>query len=387
MRVERPARRHVALRATGGRRSLPYDGRRGDASSAGHCKVFGGMSVAVSERPTVQAKIDTDLWALFTRSGEGWTGGDSTYSVVLPDGRVAWIFSDTFLGPVNPDRTRPRSAPLIHNSIVVQDGDQLRTLHGGTRRAPRSLFTPVNGGSWYWAYAGVIEEDWLRVFLLKFVRYGPEMFDWRWVGADLASLHLPDLSVDAIEPVPYRTGVQYGAAILEDGDYTYVYGVEDLHAVKYGHVARAKRGALSGPWEFFAGRRWSSLPEGSARMLDASIGNEYSVLKTERGYMLVTMDTAVDLTEWREIVAYSSDTPAGPWSGRTVLYTAPEPDRENLFVYNAQAHPALSKEGELLITYNVNTARFDALYEDADVYRARFVRVQGVREHDRAPNA
>ncbi|MGH2533123.1 MAG: DUF5005 domain-containing protein [Thermomicrobiales bacterium] len=335
--------------------------------------------MAVGVRPKVQARIDHDLWALFTRSGEGWTGGDSTYSVLLPDGRVAWIFSDTFLGPVNPDRTRPRSAPLIHNSIVVQEGDQLTTLHGGTRGAPRSLFTPANGGAWYWAYAGVIEGDRLRVFLLKFVRYGPEMFDWRWVGTDLASLRLPDLAIESIAALPYRSGVQYGAAILEDGDYTYVYGVEDLHAVKYGHVARARRGALTGPWEFFAGRRWTSLPEGSARMLDASIGNEFSVLKVDRGYMLVTIDTAGELTEWREIVAYYAETPAGPWSGRTVLYTTPEPDRENLFVYNAQAHPALSKEGELLITYNVNTARFDALYEDADIYRARFVRVPGFR--------
>src|SRR5215831_8104643 len=38
---------------------------------------------------------------------DDWTGSDGTLSVLLPDGRVLWDFSDTFLGLVNSDGSRP----------------------------------------------------------------------------------------------------------------------------------------------------------------------------------------------------------------------------------------------------------------------------------------
>jgi hypothetical protein len=145
--------------------------------------------------------------------------------------------------------------------------------------------------------------------------------------------------------------------------------------VKYGHVARARKGALLGPWEFFAGRAWSAVPEHSARMLETSIGNEFSVIRVKGGCALITVDTRRQLLEWQDVVAYFAEHPTGPWTDRTILYTASEPDHENRFVYNAHAHPQFSREAELLITYNVNSLRFDDLYADADLYRARFVRV------------
>src|SRR4051794_32017888 len=46
-------------------------------------------------------------------AGNHWTGADSTVSVPLPDGRNAWLFSDTFLGTVNADGSRPRTTPMV----------------------------------------------------------------------------------------------------------------------------------------------------------------------------------------------------------------------------------------------------------------------------------
>jgi hypothetical protein len=56
---------------------------------------------------TVTAGPDDGFNTLFrtygdsNRSLDDWTGGDTTNSVLLPDGRIVWIFSDTFLGAVN----------------------------------------------------------------------------------------------------------------------------------------------------------------------------------------------------------------------------------------------------------------------------------------------
>ena len=43
--------------------------------------------------------LTVDFNQLFTRFSE-WTGGDATYSVPLPDGRVLWMFGDSFIGTV-----------------------------------------------------------------------------------------------------------------------------------------------------------------------------------------------------------------------------------------------------------------------------------------------
>src|SRR4051794_6625369 len=70
---------------------------------------------------TIRVTHDTALEQLFgaygdAGTGDRWTGGDSAYSQRLADGRTLWIFSDTFLGTVNPDHTRNGFTQLVHNS-------------------------------------------------------------------------------------------------------------------------------------------------------------------------------------------------------------------------------------------------------------------------------
>ena len=49
------------------------------------------------------------------------------------------------------------------------------------------------------------------------------------------------------------------------------------------------------------------------------------------------------------------------------------------FSYNAKMHPALSKPGEYLISYNVNTSQVGAL-SDARIYYPRFIRMIEVKK-------
>ncbi|WP_166345780.1 DUF4185 domain-containing protein [Phytoactinopolyspora limicola] len=336
--------------------------------------------------PAQPAQPDEEFWELFEQYGPGWTGADSTYSVLLPDGRTAWLFSDTFLGAVNPDRSRPDDGVhLVNNSIVVQDGDELTTLVGGTLDEPESLFIPTDGSSWYWVYDGVVEDDELQIFLIKFTRFGDGMWDWEWSGTDVATLSLPDLEIQEFVPLEVDNGIQYGAYVLPHRDYTYIYGIEDRGVPKLGHVARAPRGEVlaQDEWEYFTGSGWSADPAATAPFLGDSIANEYSVTPMRGGYVLITLDTSVPLDEWRDVVAYYSCSPEGPWTKRTVIYEAPEADDPELWPYNAHAHPQFTKNGQLLISYNVNTTDFFSLWDDADRYRARFIRADlpGVWRH------
>ena len=329
-------------------------------------------------RHAAVARLDTAFWDLFTpRAGQigGWSGGDCSYSVPLPDGRTVWLFSDTFLGPVNPDGTRPATQPMIHNSLVIQQGDTLTTLHGGSPSAPRALFTPTDGSSWYWISGGVVEGQFLYVFLLKFVRHGSQYWDWDWTGTDLARLRLPSLEVESIRPIPVRNGIRYGAALLQTPEFTYIYGVEDLHYEKFAHLARAPRGPVDAPWTFFDGERWTDQPGHSARIMTGNVGTEFSVIPVRGGFLLITIDTTLTVGEWRDIVAFFAAAPEGPWMRDRVLYQATEPNRRTVFVYNAHAHPQFIQGSELLVSYDVNSNRVEDIYADANLFRARFVRV------------
>ena len=329
------------------------------------------------------AVIDERFDTLFTRFGPGWTGGDSTYSAVLPDGRTVWFFSDSFVGFVNPSRTRPRNSPMIHNSLVVQDGEELTTLTGDIGGIPQSFFTERDADSWYWVYDATVEAtaagDVVRVFLIRFQRTSAGgIWGFEWLDNALATLSLPDLELVSIEPLPSDHGVSWGAAVLEHDEYVYIYGTEDLGAFKHMHVARAPIGSVADPrsWEYATGpggSDWSSDPADSVRLL-TGIGNEYSVTAVEGGFLLITMSSETRLSP--EIVAYVACDPAGPFTDRTVVYLTPENEEDMVFTYNAHAHPQFTEDGALLVSYNVNAADVAWVFADADLYRPRFVRVR-----------
>src|SRR5439155_22392086 len=108
-------------------------------------------------------------------------------------------FSDTFLGFVNSDGSRPPGQAFINNSMIVQDnGALVQTLHGGTAQSPTSLIIPVDQNSWYWVGAMTVEGNRLRAFVMQFIRTCPVGFDFQRVGNAIASLVLPDLSLEYV---------------------------------------------------------------------------------------------------------------------------------------------------------------------------------------------
>jgi hypothetical protein len=325
----------------------------------------------------VTARVDTALTQRFGHYGDTagrWTGADSAYSVPLPGGATAWLYSDTFLGQVNADHSRPADSPFIHNSIVVDRGGSLTTYTGGTASAPESLVTVAGGDEgkdWYWFGDGTVEGSHLRVMLLHFRKTGDGPFDFAYVGSAVASFDVRTLRLEGVADRPAGT-VEWGSAILEDGAWTYVYGVEDLQATKYMHVARVRTNGLTrSPWQFWTGSGWSADESASGRVMEG-VANEYSVSRFQGDYALVTSDATEILSQ--HVVLYRSASPVGPFSGKTLLYTTPETSG-NVFTYNAKAHPELGDSDTLLVTYNVNSFDTADVYRNVDNYRPRYIDV------------
>ncbi|MGW7276338.1 hypothetical protein ACWGH5_38295 [Streptomyces sp. NPDC054864] len=340
-------------------------------------------------------------------TSNGWTGGDSTYSVRLPDGRILWLYSDTFLGPLNSNGDRPTSAPLVNNTFVIQNGGSLSTIHGGTASSPAAIMPPPATSTsehprWYWLGDGMIAtvdtEERLQVIYHQWEKFGPGGWDFGMEKVVVATFALNNLkSPLSVKEIPVASDrgsrIQWGAAVLPasmSGDgYTYIYGIDDAPTNKALRIARVKGSDMSqvDKWVFYNADLQAWMPEWQ-KGTNSTVGvaNEFSVTKWEEGnaFVLISQDSLDAFSA--KIRMWSN---CQPWAfgralGQDVLTEMPEVGLfgsygdKNIFAYNAHAHPTLASGGRWTLSYNVNS--FDstvgaqgAHYRDPSIYKPRFV--------------
>jgi hypothetical protein len=334
-----------------------------------------------SMEATDTVRVDETFTGLFNRTGEGFTGGDGTYSVELPDGRTLWIFGDTFIGGVNSDGTRQHQEPkFVRNSAVVMDGDSLTTLYRQLDGLNASLVIHpsvlagrdglTEDSVWFWPGDGFVEGNQLKLFLSEFAQRDTGMWGFEWLGTWIASFSLPSLEQQKLVKIltEDETSIHYGHAVLTEDPYVYVYGLGNGKI----HVARYRTGKEEGPWEYFTGGDWTGNIARAAPISSFDGSEQFSVFRYDGHYVLVTQLGGFS----HEICSFLSDTPYGPWGSKRLLYAIPHPDPElQLITYNALAHPDLSEKGMLLISYNVNSLVLEDHYRHAWIYRPRFIRI------------
>lgn len=323
--------------------------------------------------------LDTAL-AGYANSGAGWTGGDSTWSAPLPDGRELFAFSDTFLGPVTA-RGRPPDAAFVHNSFVVRDAaGRFSTIVGGTAARPAALIAPTDPTHWFWLGAATYLDGALQVPVTEWRPSGPGPFGFAFVGSALARFGIRDLRVPVVTPLPRSRGIQWGQWVQPAGAWTYVYGAETDGEHRYLHVARVAGGDLRRPFSYWTGRGWSTAESDSSRVTDG-VGGEFSVHRLRPGaYLLTTMQGGKGFSD--RIVGRFGPAPTGPFGPSTTLYVTPESGRSgtyhdaDVYTYNAHAHPEYSTPTAVVVSYNVNsvdTSPGGDLYRRVGIYRPRFV--------------
>ncbi|HEX5618180.1 MAG TPA: hypothetical protein VFX51_07155 [Solirubrobacteraceae bacterium] len=292
-----------------------------------------------------------------------------TFSAPLPDGRIAWIFGDSFIGHVTADGRR--TGGLVNNSIVIQNGPCLTTYASGTPSAPDALIRPAEPTvEWYWPADATVEDGHLHVLVWRVRSTGPGAWDFEVVGTELATLALPALDEPEIRPLPAAPGVAWGSALAVDGDRTYVYGIH-VHAdgERWLHVARTTSD-LEAPWEYRTADGWSADPQASADQLHG-ISHQVSVLRDGNEYFLITQDPRLSPV----VTLYRAPTPSGPWALAAEPFANAASPLPGTFTYNAAAHPEFTAGGLLLLSYNVNSLVPDDALSDAAIYHPRFLTV------------
>ncbi|HOC89164.1 MAG TPA: DUF4185 domain-containing protein, partial [bacterium] len=121
-------------------------------------------------------------------------------------------------------------------------------------------------------------------------------------------------------------------------------------------------------WRFWDGSGWSSDHTASASITNR-ISQEFSLSELNGRYILVCQIGS-------SVAVRLGDSPVGPFEMYREIYRAPEVEiSDNVFIYNAKAHPSLSDPDSLLITYNVNTLDFGENLRIADIYHPRFIKL------------
>lgn len=338
------------------------------------------------------AVIDSNFDAYVTQNGPGWTGGDGTYSLALPDGTNLWMWSDSYIGTVDPaTRLRKNALFTAHNSLTILDQTAGSWTTVGYPPQTSSYFVPTNKNDWFWVGGGVVQQSKsgaykVRLFLLEWTGL------YHLVGHSIATLSWPGLTIDSITPVSgLDTSLEWGTRILQVGSMFYIFGLKDPGTdTKTPYVARTNsinNLTNASKWQFWNATQGKWLAgEANATALSgvAAITPEYSVdqLTYQGGsfYLMTGMDPQNPTYPfWNAITTWYACSPQGPWSNKTPIYTNPEAGspgckKGTLVTYNAKAHTEFSDSSGILVSYNVNAIDGSDLV-CADDYKPRFVRM------------
>lgn len=348
---------------------------------------------AWADRYKVSATPLPEFEALFSRTS-GWIGADGDYSVPLGDNKIAWLYSDTFVGTVKDGKRI--DTEMINNSVGIQllgSQEPVRFYYTTTPDGTHKAFvTPDEGEGYFWLFDGIQTSKGLYFFLLR-VEYldVPGGFPFRLIGMSLAYVSNPTDTPDKWKITQCRvpfcefTGdgdILFGSATLKVGDYIYIYGVNSSAKDKEGKrisnmlVARVPENQFGDfpAWKFLSGGKWGSDFE-NADPLFPGIATEFSVSYIPGIKHYAAVYTAAGISGIIDVRL--SPTPEGPWSEPIRAFECP--DRlwhKSSFSYAAKAHPELATApNELIVTYATNSTDFPDLFNDARLYWPRFVRL------------
>jgi hypothetical protein len=129
-------------------------------------------------------------------------------------------------------------------------------------------------------------------------------------------------------------------------------------------------------WKSYAGSKgWVDGLNGARSLTDGMV-SEFSVEPMRIADRTIWVLVQSEPFLGKRIFARTASSPTGPWSERRTIYTVPDVARsKSYFTYAAKGHAALSRPGELLVTYLVNSNRFADLMTDTAIYHPRFIRV------------
>jgi hypothetical protein len=329
-------------------------------------------------------KIDAAAWpeadALF-HSDPSWVGAHGEYSVSLGDGRILWLFGDTFVSPSGSGQRN--GSTMVHNTIAIQHGNDPTSAtfepHWNDKIPPASFFPDDGNSEWFWPGQPALVGGKLIVFLVDVLRstggLGFENHAWDARLIDPTTPVGSWTSAPSLQPPQNPWKILLGTGgVQTDGDFLIAYGTQesthDLFVARW-PVDAVLRGDLSAP-AWWDGSKFTPEPELSGEPFPLILGSatEFSIDKVDDQYFEVETHGfgAADLA------VRAAGALTGPWSASSTVFHPPESDRLGTLVYAGKAHPEVSG-ADLVATYATNSTDLATLVNDLSIDWPRFVKL------------
>jgi hypothetical protein len=334
---------------------------------------------------TPAVSTDTSLDDLFSsQTGPGWIGGDGAYSTELPDGSEAFVFAGALFGTAQPSGVASIKGDL-HNSELVGTLPTLSLNDGaGTASDPQTLVPDTTDSADTWGVSATdVENGKQLIFMNENEPISGSIYSTMTGVSAIASLSIPAdgmPTLSAVTTIPTDPDTQWGNAIMQSGAYTYIYGADISSSLDkfYGmKVARVPLGQSldTASWQYWNGSGWVSGEANAVPEVSITVFTGVSPQPSGVGYVAVSIpgwaggDTNVDLS-------YACS-PSGPWAGPKAVYTIPEvSEYQQEIAYMPTFHPEISSQGNLIVSYNVDSGGFlTALEENVHQYQPRFLTI------------
>ncbi|MGI6242241.1 MAG: DUF5005 domain-containing protein [Prevotella sp.] len=384
---------------------------------------------------SVKAYKDKKYDKLFTRT-RGWNGGDGVLTVGLPNGDVFWTFNDSFYGVVDSASRSRGSCSFPRNSIMVQrahdgvpgtnpedfvwladyvnwtDPSSDKYFHARTHlRHPLGEKTEeqiadgeIDQGMVYWSgdgtiYNGKLQMIWIGTESAKLKNIGTALATYNIDGTMPKGYYLDDIPDYLPKPSDYlgledvthdvnSNMVSYGSTIWEDEDgHNYLYAANGTDAV----VARTATHDLYSKWQYYVKNddgtwTWQDNYPDPTTMKRSNImaKSDYAIMlpwvfKKDGWYFLMSQAPIFSTS----VYLYRSKNPWGPFDERKLLLRLPDHldklgNTAYHWLYMVNLHPALAREGELVLSTNSDANDFWDNFNakgSADFYRPFFYRV------------
>ncbi len=249
---------------------------------------------------------------VFEERGPEWAAGDLMERYALPDGRVLWIFGDTWSGEVSDDNALGPPFEFVRSSLLVERNGCFDRLPGF---GDGSWIPSVEEAVILWPQEAFLSGRELYVFAVKIVADDskPDGLNFRQVGGLIAVYDLDDLSVPRtmVFDVPDVRGNPFGwGPVLWEGE-LYLYAHEEPTGT---FVARLDPDDLGDPanWEFWRGDGWTR------DVLEASSVAPFRL----RVYLRVgagldgsaPFGAATVPFLAQELYVFEAESPVGPWT-------------------------------------------------------------------------
>ncbi len=364
--------------------------------------------------PHTLCDLDSSWTNLFNRAGTdyGWLCADGIYTVSLDgndkisgaDGetKTLFIFSDTIIGSANKNGKISNSCWANHSAAVLEgdtpDPEKMTFYYGLNGSMDTEENTNLFGQN-QWLFDCFTLNN--SVYILAFTQE-----NWKPVQIDIIEIPISEdceplfsdfkrtenvtqlLKKTAAKEYAYGIGIMNNTtdAHAENADeYIYFYGyIDNIDAfhTKDLIVSRIHKDDIGdfSNLRYWNGTDWCENIEDSAILIE-NVSCELSVTYIPDGpfegkYMAVYTQNV----ESEKIMYALSDSPIGPFEESVQIYTAEEYRKPlehgdgTYYTYNAKAHPHLSKDGSILISYNVNVRDGNAV--KTEDYHPRFIKLE-----------